>query len=191
MALFGAATFMSTYVYANEYETFDGHVYNGKMYPRIDIIEWNEGSLPSHMEFQNYNKSDMPVEMSFQLEEKNGRKVMLVRYTIHRKDGDEVLCRRVIAPGHFKDGLFMVYKDNADSDREIIMVSMFPLPEKKGRELLSSPVKYATCEMPSAERMPAGTSERGHDSVNDDQKRVPGNKGALKKNGDSVPFGDW
>mgnify|MGYP001597731060 CR=1 FL=1 len=191
MALFGVGAFISTYADANEYETFDGHVYNGKMYPRIDIIEWNEGNLPSHMEFQNYNKADMPVDMAFQLEEKNGRKVMLVKYTIHRKGGDEVLCRRVIAPGHFKDGMYMVYKDNADTDREITMVSMFPLPEKKGRELISAAPRYASCEAPAPDRMPAGTSERGRDSVNDDQKRVPSNKGALKKDGDSVPFGDW
>ncbi len=169
---------------AGEYETFDGRTYNGRFYPRIDIIEWNEEGMASHMEFQNYNK-EVPVEMAFQFEEKKGRKVMLVRYTLKRKDGDEVLCRRVVVPAHFGES-FHVYKDTADSDREITIVSMVPLPEKKGRKLISSPAKYASCDMPKEEvRMPASEKKTGI------QDKVPSNKGALLKKGQDVPFSDW
>lgn len=173
---------------SGEYETFDGRAYNGRFYPRIDIIEWNEeGETASHMEFQNYNK-EIPVDMAFQLEEKRGRKVMLVRYTLKRKDGDEVLCRRVVAPAHFGES-FLVYKDTADSDREITIVSMSPLPEKKGRKLISSPAKYASCEMPKEEaRMPASEAAQPEGKIKD---KVPGNKGAILKKGQDVPFSDW
>ena len=78
---------------AKEFEIFDGRNYNGKYYPRIDIIEWGR---PTHMQFQVYWK-DHPLEMSFQLEQKDGKNVMLVKYFI--KERNEVLCRRVLAPG--------------------------------------------------------------------------------------------
>lgn len=187
--LLGLAFFITAAsgAFAAEYETFDGRVYNGKKYPRIDIIEWNEEKLPSHMEFQNYTL-DIPVDMTFQLEEKNGRKVMLVRYYL--KDRGEYLCRRVLAPGHFRDG-FLIYKDTSDPERVITMVSMYPLPEKKGRVLMN-PEKYAGCELPSADRMPASDSNPQSGPNYDSQKRVvPKTGGGIGKEEGKVPFSDW
>lgn len=167
-----------------EYEIFDGHTYNGKFYPRIDILEWtDDGESASHMEFQNYNK-EVPVDMSFQLDEKSGKKVMLVRYTI--KDRNEVLCRRVLAPQHFKGDKFFIYS-KVESDRDLIFVSMYPLPDEKGRVLLNKPVQYSSCEMPSKDRMPASDKPKKGEGVTD-QKRVPVENGAIKGKGDSVPF---
>ncbi|MBI2606156.1 MAG: hypothetical protein HYW49_08765 [Deltaproteobacteria bacterium] len=119
---------------------------------------------------------------------------MLVRYTLKRKDGDEVLCRRVVVPAHFGES-FHVYKDTADSDREITIVSMVPLPEKKGRKLVSSPAKYASCDMPKEEvRMPASersAKKEGGQAEGKVQDKVPSNKGAILKKSQDVPFSDW
>lgn len=183
LAVFTLLAIAAIQAKAAEFEVFDGRNYNGRFYPRIDVIEWNEENLPSHMEFQNYGYQSTPIDMSFQLEEKNGKKVMLVRYKF--KGRDEVLCRRVIAPGHFKKDFF-VYK-KMEKDREITYVSILPLPSEQGRILIDSPEKYASCEMPPENRMPASdTGKKGEDA--DSQKRVVDDTGAIKSKDGSVPF---
>ncbi|MEW6057282.1 MAG: hypothetical protein AB1540_11790 [Bdellovibrionota bacterium] len=171
-----------------EFEIFDGRVYNGKYYPRIDIIEWGE---PSHMEFHVYWKGK-PVEMSFQLDESKGKKVMLVNY--HIKDRKEHLCRRVLAPGHFSEK-FLVYKDTSDKDMDAVIVSMAPLPEKKGRVLLNAP-QYASCEMSEPDRFVAGEKNdpatKGHIAPPAaGPKNYKSDKGSIKKKDAAVPFSDW
>jgi hypothetical protein len=173
-----------------QFEIFDGRSYNGKFYPRIDIIEWqNPGEKRTHMEFQVYWKGH-PLDMSFSLEEKDGKKVMLVNYSIPERG--EHLCRRVLAPGHFGP-VFFVYRDTSDKDMDNTIVSMEKLPDKKGLTLIDKPSQYLACaEAEPDNRMPAG---QGTDHVMAppavDGTPTPATKGgALKKKGVSVPFGD-
>jgi hypothetical protein len=173
---------------AAEFETFDGRAYNGKYYPRIDIIEWsNNPGEPSHMEFQVYWKGH-PLEMSFELEEKNGKKVMLVNYYIPERK--EKLCRRVLAPGHFAKG-FIVYKDTSDKDMDNTIVTMVPLASKPGLTKIDSN-KYLACTDEVADsRAPAANDGKNIAPPAADQKREHTDKGALKKQGDAVPFSNW
>lgn len=141
-----------------EFAVFDGRIYNGRFYPRIDIIEWG---TPSHMEFHVYSKAK-PVDISVELEVKTGKPVMLVRYLL--KDRGESVCRRVLAPGHFKAGLpLFVYRDNSDSEMDNVLIDQRPLHEVEGytkaekpaMQLLKEPAKYAVCEEPKDDRQPA------------------------------------
>jgi hypothetical protein len=128
-----------------KYEVFDGQIYNGKYYPRIDVMEWSDANEPSRMEFHVYSKAK-PVDLSFQYENKNGEQILDVNYYITERK--ETVCgRQVMLPDHFKDG-YLVYKDTSDREYDNIIVSMSPLPEKKGRELIKSPVKYMACGAP-------------------------------------------
>lgn len=174
---------------AGEFEIFDGRVYNGKFYPRIDIIEWRDKPTEqTRMEFHVYSKGK-PVELSFELEKKDKKRVMLVHY--HIVERDEHLCRRVLAPSHFDYG-FKVYVDPSDEDFDNVLVSMEKLPEKKGRKELLVQRKYVACTASEEkkERLPAA-SDMPQPKGYTDQKRTKGDKGALKKDGVAVPFGDW
>lgn len=180
---------------ADSFEIFDGQVYNGKYYPRIDIIEWNDNpGDPSHMEFHIYSKGK-PIDLSFLLEQKDRKKVMLVNYFI--KERGEHLYRRVLAPGHFTDG-FNVYRDNTDPDFDNILVSMEKMPAKPGRTLIENN-KYASCEEPKVDsvRLPANQDAASAQPTPvakpgqpNDQVRPHSDPGAIKKNGVAVPFGD-
>lgn len=129
---------------ATDFEVFDGQVYNGKYYPRIDTIEWSDSPNElTHMEFHIFSKGK-PIKLSFALDTKTGKKVMQVNYDITERD--EHLCRRVLAPQHFKDG-FLVYRDNTDPDFDNVLVSMLPLAPKPGRELVKGNL-YLACAEP-------------------------------------------
>jgi hypothetical protein len=183
-----------------EFAIFDGRVYNGKYYPRVDIIEWDYPPHKSHMEFHIYWKGK-PVDLSFELETKTGRPVMLVRY--HLKERNEILCRRVLAPGHFFEE-FYVYRDHSDPDFDNIIVSAEKFTNKPKFELIKTP-SYMACEEPKDEdRFPAADEqvEEKHQAppsannvapVGEEAKQTkqPSNKGALKKSGAAVPFSDW
>lgn len=178
-----------------EYETFDGRVYNGKYYPRVDIIEWTEPELTnSHMEFQNYDYKKVPISAAYELDTKNGRKVMKVHYELLRSNGEiEHVCRRVVAPGHFSEN-FMVYQDLSDSDRDIWMVTMDALPEKKGRKQIQTK-KYTACEEPqdSSKRLPA-SAHGSEKSSSQDSLKVEKEGSVLKKDkegNETSPFQDW
>lgn len=153
---------------AEDFAVFDGRVYNGRFYPRIDIIEWGK---PSHMEFHIYSKT-MPIDLAFELETKTGKPVMLVRYTI--KDRNEVLCRRVLAPSHFKAGTeFFVYKDMSDHEMDNIIVSAAPLPDKPGMVALKTP-KYNSCDAGPSERLPASNDGPAANPVQTDDAAAHG-----------------
>lgn len=178
-----------------EYETFDGRVYNGKYYPRVDIIEWTEPEFTnSHMEFQNYDYKKVPISAAYELDSKSGRKVMKVHYELKRSNGEiEHVCRRVIAPGHFSEN-FMVYQDLSDSDRDIWMVSMEALPEKKGRKQIQTK-KYTACEESTeqSKRLPA-SSTGSENSSSQDSLKVEKEGSIMKKGKDgneTSPFQDW
>jgi hypothetical protein len=181
-----------------DYVVFDGRTYNSKFYPRIEVIEWMEtGQNSTHMEFQNYTKR-VPIDLSFQLENKQGKNVMLVKYFIPERG--EYLCRRVLAPEHFKEGKgFHFYKDASDKDMDVIFVSQIPLPEKSGRTEYT-PKPYTPCEEPKeTERLPATKEEVNSGAAPAEtekenvlpQDKYRGNKeGGITKKGATVPFGD-
>ncbi|HRK01109.1 MAG TPA: hypothetical protein PLH57_00465 [Oligoflexia bacterium] len=178
--------FSPTYAKAADFEIFDGRVYNGKFYPRIDIIEWG---TPSHMEFHIYSKGK-PIELGFELEDKTGRKVMLVNY--HITERGERLCRRVLAPAHFHSG-FMVYVDKTDPDFDNVIVSVHELPAKRGLVKLIRPHSYAACELDKPDRSVASTGEGEYKNIappHVDQSKTKVDGSAIKKPGQAVPFGD-
>lgn len=167
------AFLMPSPLIAEDFEIFDGRVYNGKFYPRIDVIEWGE---PSHMEFHIFSKGK-PVDLSFELETKTGRKVMLVNY--YMVDRNEHLCRRVLAPGHFGQS-FYVYRDNSDAEFDNVIVSAEKLPEKKGQSLVN-PKKYLSCgeESPSPSRSTAGTPSESQSTSSATSQPAPSEEGSI------------
>ncbi len=177
-----------------EYETFDGRVYNGKYYPHVDIIEWTEPEFTnSHMEFQNYDYKKVPLSAAFELDTKNGRKVMKVNYELKRQNGEiEHVCRRVMAPEHFAPN-FLVYQDQADVDRDIFMVSMEALPDKKGRKIITTK-QYTPCEEDQPKRLPASNVGVSEKSSSQESLKVESEGSVKKKNEsgtESSPFQDW
>ena len=173
-------------VRAEEFQIFDGHIYNGKYYPRIDVIEWNDSpGSPTYMDFHIYSKGK-PVDLSFSLEATQKKKVMNVNYLFTERD--EHQCRRVLAPAHFSEG-FLVYKDLSDPDYDSIIVSMHKMPEKKGRVQITLPT-YAACATAEPERQVAA-EDKGHAGAPSDQKRQHSDKSAIKSKSAAVPFGDW
>ena len=179
-------------LHAADFEIFDGQTYNGKFYPRIDVIEWSDApGQPTYMDFHIYSKAK-PIDLSFQIEATTKKKVMLVNYFIAARDAHQ--CRRVLAPGHFAEGYF-VYKDSSDADYDSVIVSMQKMPDKKGRVLVSNPPKYLACAVPDAERSVAnapsadpaqGAQVKG--APPNDQVKSKGDKSAIKPKGAAVPF---
>ena len=134
-----------------EFATFDGRVYNGRFYPRIDIIEWSDTPAEqSHMEFHVYSKNK-PVDMGFQLDTTTGKPVMKVRYLL--KDRNEYVCRRVLAPGHFKEKFF-IYRDLSDPEFDNTVVSATKI-EKPNLLPLDKPMQYADCKEEDPEKATA------------------------------------
>jgi hypothetical protein len=82
------------------------------------------------------------------------------------------------------------------------IVTMTPLPEKRGLTLIKAPPKYLACaaepeddaqRLPAADERKVVESSDHHDiappAVNKKPSQAP--KGALKKKDVAVPFGDW
>ena len=112
--------------HAKQFEIFDGQMYNGLYYPLIDVIEWGE---PPHMEFHIHSK-DKPIDMAVSPGEKNGKPVLWIVYDL--KFRNEKVCRHVLAPSQFKDGMKLyAYIDKSDTDYDNIVFSGNPLKEKK------------------------------------------------------------
>ena len=111
--------------FAEQYQIFDGQVYNGLHYPNIDILEWGE---PAHLEFQIYDKKN-PIHISGQTVEINGRQLFQVAIDLAFRG--ERRCRRIIAPASFKKGQQLhYYIDKSDNDMNNIIVSAQPLTGK-------------------------------------------------------------
>jgi hypothetical protein len=113
---------------AKQFEIFDGQFYNGLYYPMVDIIEWGEanGELP-HIEFHIHSK-DKPFDVSVVPGDKNGKPVLWVMYDL--KFRGERICRHVLAPAHFKEGMKLyTYRDNSDGDYDNIYFSSEPMKE--------------------------------------------------------------
>ena len=134
-----------------EFEIFDGRIYNGKYYPRLDIIEWNDNpGDPTRMEFHIFTGRNRTIEdMSFELDEsEGGKKVMKVNYKLNNPP--ENICRRVLAPGHF-NAEFKAYKDSRDKDFKNIFLTMTPLSEQMASNQKISPFEikpFKPCDEP-------------------------------------------
>lgn len=162
---------------AKEYEIFDGRNYNGKYYPRIDIITWRYDKTENYtQQFQIYWKGH-PIEMSFALEEKDGQKILLIRYNI--KERKEILCRRAPAPMNFGQG-FKVYLETKDKDMDNYILSMTDLPAEDGRKLITPP-KYEACPEEPEEEEKKSPQITGTPSDFDPFQKVPTKSTATSK----------
>jgi hypothetical protein len=133
---------------AKEFEIFDGQFYNGLYYPVIDNIEWGEqlGELP-HMEFHIHSK-DKPIEVSVVPGDKNGKPVLWIMYEL--KFRNERVCRHVLAPAHFKEGMKLyTYRDNSDPDYDNVYFSSKPIKDKKLQPYTMPTYQPCTDEMAS------------------------------------------
>lgn len=159
---------------AKDYEIFDGRFYNGLFYPLVDNIEWGEadGELP-HMEFHIHQK-DKQIELTAVPGEKNGHKVLWLVYDM--KFRGERVCRYVVAPSHFKEGMKVyAYRDNSDPDYDNIYVYSFPV---KAKNLVEYKMPdYAPCSDEFASNKP------------DTGGRVPASVGGGVNEGSKAPGG--
>ena len=137
-----------TLSFAKQFETFDGRMYNGLFYPRIDVIEWG---TPPHLEFHIYSK-DKPIDLAAVAGDKNGRPVLWLNY--HLSFRDENICRHVIAPYQYKEGdTLYAYRDISPKDFDIIFVSTHPMePNPKRMEYALK--SYTICNDSMASNKP-------------------------------------
>lgn len=147
---------------AKDYERFDAQFYNGLYYPLIDMIEWQESDsdLP-HMEFHIHSKQ-MPVEVTAVPGDSNGKPVLWLMFDL--KFRSEKVCRKVIAPAHFREGMTLhAYRDSSAPDYENIYFSSQELKMKNLVPYTQEPYQACTDEMasnkpeaaPPAQRAPA------------------------------------
>jgi hypothetical protein len=114
---------------AKQYPIFDGQVYNGLYYPRIDIIEWTHKGQAPHLEFHIYNK-DEPIEIEAKTVMRGGNRILLVNYYFTKRQ--EKVCRSVVEPSSFgPDQPLYFYKDSSDAEYNNIYVAISPKPATK------------------------------------------------------------
>jgi hypothetical protein len=127
--LFSLLLPLYSHAQGKQFEIFDGQFYNGLFYPLVDIIEWseNKSALP-HMEFHIHSKSN-PIDLAVVPGERNGRPVLWLMYDL--KFRGERVCRHVLAPSHFREGMQLhAYRDASDPDYDNIYVSSEPKSRK-------------------------------------------------------------
>jgi hypothetical protein len=148
---------------AKQFEIFDGQFYNGLYYPMVDVIEWGEanGELP-HIEFHIHSK-DKPIDLSVVPGDKNGKPVLWIMYDL--KFRNERICRHVLAPFHFKEGMKLyTYRDNTDGDYDNIYISSEPMKETSAIKAYTMPT-YEACtdelasNKPDAARKPSSVEK--------------------------------
>ncbi len=171
--LFIAALLVATVAEAKQYETFDGQIYNGLYYQRIDIIEWGEqnGELP-HMEFHIYSK-DKPIEVTAVPGNSSGKPVLWLSYDL--KFRGERICRKVVAPAHFREGdKLYAYKDSSFLEYDNIF---FSTQQLKGKTMVPYEQEpYQSCSDEMASNMP------GTEPAASAPARVPANASAPTPN---------
>lgn len=170
---------------AKTFEVFDGQFYNGLYYPMVDIIEWGEaqGELP-HIEFHIHQK-DKQIELTAVPGEKNGKKVLWIVYDM-RFRGERV-CRHVLAPFHFKEGMKMyTYKDTSDPDYDNFFVSSFPMKDKKLVEYKMPEYAPCTDEFASNRPEPANRGVASVPGAGGPQGAAPAPAGTPGKDGKNI-----
>jgi hypothetical protein len=166
---------------AKQFEIFDGRLYNGLYYPRIDIIEWG---TPAHLEFHIYQK-DKQIDMAAVPGDKNGKPVLWLNYYLDYRN--ENICRHVIAPEQFKEGdTIYAYKDITPTDFDIIYVSTHPLTFADSGPKAIVPnytlKPYFPCNDEMASNKPDATRMPASETKSAEVKAAP----AEKKEGKSV-----
>jgi hypothetical protein len=176
-------SFLNTSFGLHEFEVFDGRTYNGKFYPRIDIIEWQEEhESSSHIELQNYHYKDHPVEYAFKIDNQNQNTVVLIEYFLPKRN--ERLCRKIIAPLHFKKDQKLLIYQKTESDRQITYVTNHALPNEKDRKQIENIKPYTNCEAIANEMKTKGKGE----DENTQKRYLPDDSGLIKKEDGSMPF---
>ncbi|NUM88217.1 MAG: hypothetical protein HUU37_03345 [Bdellovibrionales bacterium] len=154
--MLGSVFVTASLALAKQFEIFDGQLYNGLYYPRVDIIEWGE---PPHMEFHIYSK-DKQIELSAvpAIHPRSGKPVLWLMYDLRFRD--ERICRHVVAPAHYKEGAKVyAYKDSTLRDYENIYVSLHPL---EGKNLVPYRMPaYEPCADEMASNMPGAAAPSG------------------------------
>lgn len=135
--------------FAKQFEIFDGQLYNGLYYPRVDLIEWGQ---PPHMEVHIYSK-DKQIELAAVpgIHPRSGKPVLWLMYDLRFRD--ERICRHVVAPAHFREGeKVYAYRDTSPRDYDNIYVSLHPL---EGKNLIPYRMpEYEPCSDELASNMP-------------------------------------
>jgi|GEM_PF-5148398 len=142
--------------HAKDFERFDGQIYNGQFYPMVDIIEWGEqdNELP-HMEFHFHSK-EKPMDIAVVPGEKGGRPVLWMMYDLRFRGGEKI-CRHVLAPSHFREGMKLyTYRDDSDPDYDNIYVYSAPLKVKGKKKPIPEYTMpaYERCMDENASNMP-------------------------------------
>jgi hypothetical protein len=141
---------------AKDFERFDGQFYNGLYYPLVDIIEWGEQDkeLP-HIEFHFHSK-DKRMDIAVVPGEKGGKPVLWMMYDLKFRGGEKI-CRHVLAPAHFKEGMKLyTYRDDSDPDYDNIYVYSEPMKQKGKKPLPPAYTmpEYQRCLDENASNMP-------------------------------------
>lgn len=151
-----AALLFAPSTQAKDFERFDGQMYNGQYYPMVDIIEWGEQDKElNHIEFHFHSK-EKPMDIAVVPGEKGGRPVLWMMYDLKFRGGEKV-CRHVLAPSHFKEGMKLyTYRDNSDPDYDNIYVYSEPLKVKGKKKLIPEYTMpaYERCTDENASNMP-------------------------------------
>ena len=96
----------------DDYDRLDGKGKSGK---KVDVVEW-EGNLEVHV----YPKGSL-VGLALKLDEKNGKKVMVIGYRFDNSHG-ESLIRRALVSIPFTAS-FKAFKDPSAEDYDKIIIS--------------------------------------------------------------------
>ncbi len=161
--------------WAKEFEIFDGRMYNGLYYPLVDIIEW--GDIP-HIELHIHSKNQK-IDVVAVPGDKNGKPVLWLMYDL--KYRNERVCRHVLAPAHFKEGMKLyAYRDDSDPDYDNIYFSSQPMQGKK--MVPYEPPTYEPCLDEMASNKP-DSMPRAPASVPTPAEALPP---AVKKEGDNI-----
>lgn len=143
-------------IFASDFPVFDGQFYNGLYYPRVDVIEWGEaqGELP-HLEFHFYSK-ERGIDLVAVAGDKGGKPVLWLMYDL--KFRNERVCRHVVAPSHFREGMKLyTYINTKDPDYRNIYVSTEPRKEKNFEEYKMG--EYEPCSDEHASNKPGSQPE--------------------------------
>lgn len=129
---------------AKQYEIFDGRYYNGKYYPRVDIIDvtWLK---PRRMEFHIFSKND-PVDIAYKIIKRKGTNKIVMLLNYYLRSGTEVLCRDVVLTTGFNENVpTYAYMDRSDPDFDNIWISLEPVKETKNLKAYNFK-SYKPCE---------------------------------------------
>lgn len=181
-------------LFGKDFVVFDGKIYNGKRYPRVDIIEWSNTTPPADdktwMEFHTYyldQKSKInPIQYKFKLVEEKGKKILLVQYQVY----GENLCRRIQAPSHFNDQ-YHLFIDRSDPEMERLVLKMDQgTPYKKADSLKKEAYLMSSCAE-TEDRLDEDKKNPARPSVEKNQRRLPAAESTKPIENQKSNFDGW